>query len=308
MNPGPELDNAAIRERLEEIAELLEAQKANPYRVRSYRMAAETIHDLPEEVDTLIEARGLEGLLALPGIGSSLARSIEGLAHTGHLAMLDRLRGDVKTEDVLTTVPSIGPELARRIHDQLGIESLLELEAAAYDGRLDRVPGFGRGRLLAVRESLAGRLRRRQASRPPRAQYRAPEDEPDVAELLDVDSEYDRKVRADRLPRIAPRRFNPAREAWLSILHTGRGHRHYTALYSNTARAHELGATHDWVVIYRDDHHGDGQWTVVTSHFGPLTGRRIVRGRESECRRYYEGRPSSRATGTKRSVSGSPSG
>ena len=78
---------------------------------------------------------------------------IEELAHTGHLGLLDRLRGAVKTEDVLTTVPTIGLELARRIHDQLGIESLPELEAAAYDGRLDRVPGFGRGRLLAVRES-----------------------------------------------------------------------------------------------------------------------------------------------------------
>ena len=124
MSPAPPLDNAAVAERLEEIAELLEAQNANPYRVRSYRVAAETIRNLPEEVDSLMEASGQEGLLALPGIGSSLARSIEGLTHTGHVGLLDRLRGDVKTEDVLTTVPTIGPELARRVHDQLGIESL----------------------------------------------------------------------------------------------------------------------------------------------------------------------------------------
>jgi hypothetical protein len=305
MNLGPQLDNTTVAERLEEIAELLEAQHANPYRVRSYRVAAETIRDLPEDVDSLIEKSGREGLLALPGIGSSLARSIEGLAHTGHLALLGRLRGDVKTEDVLTTVPTIGPELAARVHDQLGIESLPELEAAAYDGRLDRVPGFGRGRLLAVRESLAGRLRRRHTDPRLHVQHRNPEDEPDVSELLDVDREYERKVRADRLPRIAPRRFNPTHQAWLSILHTGRGHRHYTALYSNTARAHELGTTRDWVVIYRDDHHGDGQWTVVTSRFGPLTGQRIVRGRESECLRHYASKD---PTGKKRSASGSPSG
>jgi putative hydrolase len=65
---------------------------------------------------------------------------------------------------------------------------------------------------------------------------------------------------------------------------------HYTALYSNTARAHELDMIHDWVVIYRDDQDGDGQWTVITSQFGPLRGKRIVRGREDECRHYYEER------------------
>ena len=72
----------------------------------------------------------------------------------------------------------------------------------------------------------------------------------------------------------------------MPILHTHRGKRHYTVLFSNTARAHELGTTHDWVVIYRD---GDGQWTVVTALFGDLKGRRIVRGREAECAEFYRG-------------------
>jgi putative hydrolase len=109
-----------------------------------------------------------------------------------------------------------------------------------------------------------------------------------VAELLDIDREYREKAAADRLPRIAPRRFNPTGEAWLPILHTDRDDRHYTALFSNTARAHELGMTDDWVVIYRDDRRSDGQWTVITSRFGQLEGRRIVRGREAECSTYYE--------------------
>jgi putative hydrolase len=67
------------------------------------------------------------------------------------------------------------------------------------------------------------------------------------------------------------------------VLHTERGTRHYTALFSNTARAHELGTTHDWVVIFRDDRDGHGQWTVITTRFGPLQGQRVVRGREPEC-------------------------
>jgi DNA polymerase (family 10) len=89
------------------------------------------------------------------------------------------------------------------------------------------------------------------------------------------------------LPTIAPRRFNPNREAWLPILHSNRGERHYTALFSNTARAHEMGKTRDWVILYYDGPDGERQCTVITSQRGPLIGERIVRGRESECLEYY---------------------
>jgi putative hydrolase len=75
--------------------------------------------------------------------------------------------------------------------------------------------------------------------------------------------------------------------AWLPILHTERDGRHYTALYSNTARAHELNTTKDWVVIFRDDAHSHGRWTIITSQFGKLKGCRIVRGREIECEAFY---------------------
>jgi putative hydrolase len=102
-----------------------------------------------------------------------------------------------------------------------------------------------------------------------------------------VDREYREKAKRGKLPRVAPRRFNPTNEAWLPILHTERSGRHYTALYSNTSRAHELGTTKDWVVIYRDDPRGDGSWTVVTGRFGKLGGRRVVRGREADCSAYH---------------------
>jgi hypothetical protein len=113
----------------------------------------------------------------------------------------------VQGRDLFATVPGIGRELARRIRDRLGIETLQELEVAAWDGRLRGVPGLGRGRVLAVRESLAGRFRRP----PPRVAPRRPEDEPPVAELLDVDLEYRTKAARGELVRIAPQRFNPAR-------------------------------------------------------------------------------------------------
>jgi putative hydrolase len=111
---------------------------------------------------------------------------------------------------------------------------------------------------------------------------------PSVDELLDVDREYRERAAAGTLARIAPRRFNPGRESWLPVLHTERAGREYTALYSNTARAHELSATRDWVVIYRDDQGGRGQWTVVTARRGPLAGRRVVRRREQACAELYE--------------------
>ena len=136
-------------------------------------------------------------------------------------------------------------------------------------------------------EARLGARRFRRRPRIPEAPPRDSGPQPPVAELLDVDREYRELAEAGKLPRIAPRRFNPTGEAWLPVLHAHRESRHYTALYSNTARAHELGTTRDWVVIYRDDHGGVGQWTAVTARLGPLRGRRIIRGRERECAVHY---------------------
>lgn len=280
------LTNDKLAERLDELAELLEAQHANLFRVRAYRTAAATVRNLRQPVIEILAREGTGGLLRLSGIGTSLARAIEQLAQTGRLPLLEHLRGDTAPERVLATVPGIGPRTAARIHDELGIDTLAELEAAAYDGRLAGLPGMGPKRIQSVRDSVAGRFRRRPHSREVVA-FQRHENPPPVSELLGIDDEYRRKAAADRLLRIAPRRFNPTGEAWLPILHTLRGDRHYTALFSNTARAHELGTTRDWVVIYRDDHDGDGQWTVITALFGELKGRRIIRGREPECSEYY---------------------
>jgi len=278
--------NEQLASALEEVAGLLEAQGANPYRVRAYRNGAATARASQGALAAVWGAEGLPGLTRLPAIGQSLARALEQLIRNGRLPLLDQLRGDDRAERSFATVPDIGPGLARRIHEQLGIETLAELQAAASDGRLADVPGMGAKRIRAVRESLAGRFPRRAPPGPPAPTAQASAQVP-VAELLDVDAEYRRRSAENRLPRIAPRRLNPRAEAWLPVLHTQRQGRHYTALFSNTARAHELGTIHDWVVIYRDDDRGAGRWTVITSHYGRLRGRRIVRGREAECAEHY---------------------
>jgi hypothetical protein len=281
--PQPAPDNEAIAQALERIAELLTAQAANPFRCAAYREAATVVRSMPRPVGELLEAEGPHALERLPKIGRSLARTIEQLAHSGTTPLLQRLHGSSDPERLLATVPGVGRCLAAHIHERLGTETLADLEAAAWDGRLKSVPGLGMRRVRGIRAALAGMLRR------PRGAVPAPPaaDEPPVPELLSVDNEYRRKARGDQLVCVAPYRFNPTRAAWLPILHAERGGRHYTALYSNTARAHQMGTTHDWVVIYRDDPRDHGQWTVVTARFGPLHGRRIVRGREEECARHY---------------------
>ncbi len=153
-------DNGKLADRLDEIAELLDAQEANPYRARAYRTAADTIRALERPVHEIVAFDGSEALTELPGIGPSLARSLERLTTTGRLPLLEQLRGVYGPEEKIATVPGIGPKTAARIHQSLGISTLAELQAAAYDGRLAQVPGMGTKRLRGVRESLAGRFRR----------------------------------------------------------------------------------------------------------------------------------------------------
>ncbi len=279
--PLPALrQNAIIARRLEEVATLLEEQGANQFRVRAYRSAADTVRAAARPVAEIVWAEGAEGLEKLPGIGPSLARAIRDQVKLGRLPMLDRLRGASDPEKLLASVPGIGPVLAERLHHELGIGTLEDLEAAAHDGRLSAVEGIGSQRLAGIIDSLAGRLGRLR----PLAPAELP---PPVAEILEVDHEYRTKASHGQLPTITPRRFNPDRKAWLPVLHTQRGPHHYTALFSNTARAHDLDRTHDWVVLYYDGGRTESQCTVVTERRGPLAHKRVVRGREAECLDYY---------------------
>jgi putative hydrolase len=278
--------NEEVAGRLEEVARILAEQGANGFRVRAYVRAASALRELARPVSAIFDGEGLEGLEKIPGVGESIGRSIRDILQHGRLAMLDRLRGEHDPIALLTSVPGIGKTIAWRLHEDLGLETLEELETAAHDGRLETLAGLGAKRLAGIRDSLAHRLDRVRQSRhfvtPP-----TDGGEPPIAELLDVDREYRREAAANTLKKIAPRRFNPMGEAWLPVLHTTRDKRHYTALFSNTARAHELHKTRDWVVIYHDGRNGERQHTIITSEFGRLRGRRIVRGREPECEMFY---------------------
>jgi len=286
MSDGSGSLNARCADRLREAADLLQAQGANPFRISAYRKAAATVLEWPEDLQAVIDREGLPGLEALPNVGRGIAAALLEMTRTGRWTQLERLRGSADPVQLLTAVPGLGHRLAERIHEELHIDTLEALELAAHDGRLETVPGVGPRRAAAIRSSLQTMLSR---SRPHRTvAATGAVEEPPVAMLLDVDREYRERAAAGELATIAPRRFNPSGEAWLPVLHTVRGAWHFTALFSNTAQAHQLGRTRDWVVLYfYDDEHAEGQHTVVTETHGALTGRRVVRGRETECRSHY---------------------
>jgi len=274
------MDNQEIARVLDEVADLLAWSGANPFRVRAYRQAAGTIRQLERPAAEILASEGTAGLERLEHIGPGLAAAIRSLVETGSLRLLDELRAEVTPEEVLRGLPGVGPELAERMVAALGLSTVAELEAALVEGRLAEVPGVDPRLAAAMRDELERRL-----GRP----LEAPGAErPPVEELLDVDREYREKAAAGQLFTIAPKRFNPKKEAWLPVLHTRRGPRRYTALFSNTKLAHDLGKTRDWVVLYyRRPGEREGQATVVTETEGELAGRRVVRGRERETREAY---------------------
>jgi hypothetical protein len=265
---APHAGNQTIADRLDEAAALLEQQGSDRFRIGAFRRAARVARGWPEDLRALFERDGVDGLEALPGIGPAIARAIRELLVRGRLPMLDRLRGDADAESLLRTVPGIGRRFAAQLHLDFGISTLEALEQAAHDGTLDRL--FGAKRLAGIRDSLAQRLARVRPAPSPGP--------PRLDEILDVDREYRERAAAGTLPTIAPRRFNRERQPWLPILHTTRHGRRYTALFSNTAHAHRLGMTRDWVVVYRDAPDGDHQYTVITAARGPRRGERIVMG------------------------------
>lgn len=273
------LNNRAA-EIFRECAEILKHQAANPYRVNAYVRAANVLDALQDDVRELLDKEGVDGLVKLPGIGKGLAAAIDEIARTGRLSQLDRLRGEASPETLFQTLPGVGRKLAEDIHETLHVDTLEALETAAHDGSLLTVPGVGERRAAAIRAGLSALLGRGQGQRSRLGPA------PPVRLLLVLDASYRKRAAAGELPKIAPKRFNPEGKAWLPILHTEREGWHFTALFSNTARAHDLGKTDDWVVIYfYDEDHQEGQCTVVTETHGPMQGERVVRGREGECRR-----------------------
>ncbi|WP_437203733.1 DNA polymerase/3'-5' exonuclease PolX [Planctomicrobium sp. SH664] len=138
------MNNREIAAVFEETADLLELQGANSFRVRAYRNAAQTVADLVEPIASLAES-GAAPLTDLPGIGKDIASKIESLVHTGTFPMLEELHAAFPRSLLqLLRLPGLGPKKAARLHQELGIQSLDDLKAAAEAGRIAPLKGFGK--------------------------------------------------------------------------------------------------------------------------------------------------------------------
>jgi len=134
--------NADIAAVFDEIADLLEIESANPFRVRAYRNAARTLRDLNQDVAAMI-AHG-QDVTELPGIGEDLASKIEEIVQTGTAAMLEEHRKKVPaTLTNLLKIPGLGPKRVQTLYHKLGIRTLDDLRNAAQDGRVKALQGFG---------------------------------------------------------------------------------------------------------------------------------------------------------------------
>ncbi|PAP77646.1 helix-hairpin-helix domain-containing protein [Rubrivirga marina] len=168
MSPiGP--TNIELAEALDQMAEVLVRQgEPNPYRVQAYLQAAAMVRDLEEPVARLYGEGGRDALMSLPGIGVSLAHHIAQYVETGRIGLRDRLLRADDPATLLATLPGVSERLARRLVDELGIESLAELERAAHDGRLQDLEGIGPRTTEAIRlqlNSILNRSARRRARR-----------------------------------------------------------------------------------------------------------------------------------------------
>lgn len=275
--------NLQVAGRLEEAARLLHEQGADPYRVRAYRRAALSVRASARPVDEMFRQQGIDGLKSLRGVGDSIARAIRELVVNGRLPMLDRLRGEADPVRLLASVPSIGFRLADRLHEELGLETLADLEAAAHDGRLER-------RLRASARSAwpASATRWRtawDACAGPRSRRRC---RPSSSCSTSIASTATRRRPADCREsrraasiRTAPRGSRcsiPAaadgripRSFRIRRAHTGWGKPATGSCCTKTTAA-------------------GSACTRSSPRRGPLTGWRVVAGREMECEVYYAGR------------------
>lgn len=223
-------------------------------------------------------------------IGLSLSGPQQGDTLRRALAVCDA-DGAPLFDAVQATWNLLEPSAAPALAEAKAAGLFVIIKEAAHDGRLEEVAGFGPRRVEAVQATLAGLLSRSAARRSRQRmsgdREKPSDNRPPVSLLLELDADYRRRAEAGELKQIAPHRFNPQNEVWLPIMHAGRDGWSFTLLFSNTARAHQLGMTGDWVVIYYERDGREQQNTVVTQKTGPLAGKRVARGREPECRRYY---------------------
>ncbi len=136
------MENLEVASALDRLADLLEIQGANPFRIRAYRNAIRTVQGLTRSLAAMVDDG--EDLTELPGIGKEMASHIRELLDTGRLGILEEVAQEVPPSLAeLMRLEGIGPKRARRLWGELGVTSVEELETALGEGRVEELEGFG---------------------------------------------------------------------------------------------------------------------------------------------------------------------
>ncbi len=149
------MDNLAIAAVFEELADLLEFKGENLFRIRAYRNGAKAISELEEPVADIL-ADTTRALDTIPGIGKTLEEKCRVLISTGSLPQLETLRKEFPASVLaMVRVPGVGPKKAARLHAELGIQSLDDLESACKQAKVRNLKGFGAKSEATILEGLA---------------------------------------------------------------------------------------------------------------------------------------------------------
>ena len=149
------MNNAEIARRFHRLSALMEIRGDDPFRLRSYRNAAEAIEVWPTPLKEIAEKDGVAGLQEIPGVGKAIAGKVIDLLHRGTFDAWERLIAETpETVLDLTEVPGIGPKTAALLHQRFKVSSLPELKAFAAGGGLDMVDGIGARTAEKIKEAL----------------------------------------------------------------------------------------------------------------------------------------------------------
>lgn len=146
------MKNKAIAELFDRMADVLEFQGENVFKVNAYRKAARVLRDMQEDVAQLLQENRLKNI---PGIGEALAKKIEEYLTTGHIAKIDETISTVPSALIeLLRIPNLGPKTLALAHKSLGVQNIEDLKAVIADGRLAKLPGMGEKKVENIRKGI----------------------------------------------------------------------------------------------------------------------------------------------------------
>jgi DNA polymerase (family X) len=150
------MDNDAIARRFHRLAALMEVRGDDPFRLRSYRNAAEAIEVWPTPLKEIAEKEGVAGLQEIPGVGKAIAGKVIELLAKGTFDAWERLTAETPESVLdLLEIPGIGPKTAALLHQRFKVSSLADLKTFVSSGGLDMVDGIGPKTATRIKEVLA---------------------------------------------------------------------------------------------------------------------------------------------------------